>query len=588
MISLSKKVLITFGVIYIVMSFAIAAIVNHHMKNQVIEHSSQKAQMIIDRTVAIHEYLAKELRPAVTSKLSQLGSDKDYFDPRWMSGGYISRNINTKYSASNIEGVDYGYKMFSVNARAEESEADDYERKVYEEFTSNPDKSLKEEIRIIDGKEFFVVYKRNVLFVKGCMKCHSEPAKAPQELIKYYGDQKGFHRDVGEISAILSIRIPMDKQLNVAHKRALQISTSLIALFVIMLLIQYIYIRFSITNPISSIAKKMKDVSLDNSKLGEQLPSYNHYEYNELATAFNSMSLTLKDMTEDLQQKVDDKTKELLDINASLENMVLGEIDKRLSTERKLLYQKRFADIGQMIESVAHQWRQPLNSMSLINQDLYNTVDKGGVDKDYLNEYKVITENIIMHMEETIQDFQQYFSGNKELTRFDLYDCVTAIYRITKSQLLKNNINLFLEWTVDDVENSMNMSEISKGMEKPNILIKGIESDIKQVLMNLIQNSKDEFKKIDGETCDIKKTIIIKLVQTDNTVVIYFKDNAGGIPESIIEKVFDPYFTTKSDGEGSGIGLQMSKNIINDVFSGSIVVYNEDDGAVFKVTIPVL
>ena len=161
MFTLSKKVLITFSVMYVLMAVLIVVVVNHHMMRQVVEHSSQKAQMIIDRTVAIHEYVAKELRPAVSEKLSELGSDKDYFDPRWMSAGYISRNINTNYSNSNLEGVEYEYKMFSVNARAAESEADEYERKTYKEFTDDPKSEIKEETRVIDGKKYFVVYKKN-------------------------------------------------------------------------------------------------------------------------------------------------------------------------------------------------------------------------------------------------------------------------------------------------------------------------------------------------------------------------------------------------------------------------------------------
>jgi len=580
MISLSKKVVIVFSVIYILSSVIIILILSGYMQSQVISHSSDKAQLIIERTVAVHEYVARELRPAVSEKLSELKADKDYFDPRWMSAGYISRNLNKYFSSRNSAGIDYEYKMFSVNARAADSEADEYEKKIIEEFYNNPDLSVKEEVRKIDGKSYFVVYKKNVPLADGCMKCHSEPEKAPAELIKYYGDKNGFHRNVGEISAILSIRIPMQSQIEEAEALTWKISGYLISVFFIIIAIQIFYIRKTVTYPIKNLSIKMEEITQNPEKLGESLPGYRSEEFLKLSGSFNKMSAALKDMNENLKDKVDEKTKELKELNKELEQRVKEETEKSLKTERNMLYQKKFADMGQMTEAVAHQWRQPLSTLSVCMADMIQTFERGELDKEYIEEFESNFKNLSSHMNTTISDFLSYFSKGRAEKTFDMAASVYSVVRLIRSQLMKENISLDILFEKDGQEYKADLGTMYKE-NIPEIFATGFEGDFKQALMNLLQNARDAVNENKGP-----KKITITLKQKESAVELLVEDSGGGIPENTIQKIFDPYFTTKPEGIGTGIGLQMVKSIVEGGFKGAVSAENGAEGAVFKIVFP--
>ena len=584
--SISRKVLLFFSIIYLILCMTIIFIVRQYMYNEVLENTSKKAQILIERTVAVHEYVAKELRPAVNEKLSELDVDKDYFDPRWMSAGYISRNINKYYSNRDTGYIDYSYKMFSINARAAESEADPYEREIIAEFKANPSESVKEEVREIEGEKFFVVYKKNVNFTEGCMKCHTEPEKAPAGLIDFYGDKNGFHREVGDISAILSIRIPISSHIQATNMVSMKLSGILLLLFLVSLIVQFVFMRKSVIKPIKELSILMKEITADNQRIGESVKIYKGKELGMLSDSFNHMSLSLKEMTTDLQVKVDERTLELSKLNAKLEQRVKNETESRVEAERKLVYQKRFADIGQVFQSVSHQWRQPINTLGIIFYDLQKTFDDGEIDKKYISEYVENCNTLTEHMNITINDFMSYFNNKAEMKEFNPLESILSVVRLMKSNLISNNINLKMIYIDDEKPYEYELDNLLGGVELKNAVLCGFEGRFKQIIMNLLQNSVYALDKQAEENSEAKKEMKIILSKEEDSYLVTLSDTGGGVPDTIIDRIFEPYFTTKAKDEGTGIGLNMVKNIVEDSFNGDIKVYNQDLGACFVMKLP--
>ncbi|WP_298753445.1 transporter substrate-binding domain-containing protein [uncultured Arcobacter sp.] len=215
-----------------------------------------------------------------------------------------------------------------------------------------------------------------------------------------------------------------------------------------------------------------------------------------------------------------------------------------------LIQQSKLASMGEMIGAIAHQWRQPLNELTIRIQKLKYKYKNEEIDEKYVNEYVEKNKKTIDFMSKTIDDFRNFFRIDKIKKEFHIKESIDDVLNILGSQL-KNH---FIE--VNYNENDF--------------VYNGFKTEFQQVLINLINNSKDAF--ISNKTKEPKIDIIVE----NNRLIL--RDNAGGIPKDIIERVFEPYFTTKEQGEGTGIGMYMSKMIIEDNMNGKITLKNIDNG----------
>lgn len=249
--------------------------------------------------------------------------------------------------------------------------------------------------------------------------------------------------------------------------------------------------------------------------------------------------------------------------NRALEERIEKEIQKRLEQQKILVEQARSAAMGNMMGFITHQWKQPLNNIAISNGNIeLNLILNEFSQEELLNETKQIS-NTINFMNETISDFKNYFSTNKIKSRFGVKEQVLNIYNIIKLQLINNNIDLYL-----DIEDDI------KGY--------GVASEFKHLLLNLISNAKDAIIENDTKT----RNITIKATKLDDkTTTLTVQDSGGGIPENIINKIFNDQFTTKGEN-GTGIGLSMTKLIVEDEMKGKISVCNNEDGALFRVDFP--
>ena len=249
-------------------------------------------------------------------------------------------------------------------------------------------------------------------------------------------------------------------------------------------------------------------------------------------------------------------------LNIELEIRVEDEIKKQKAQEEILIHQSRSAEIGEMINNIAHQWRQPLNNLSLTIQNIGFKYENDVLTKEELNETIDKSKMIINSMSNTINTFRNFFEPTKNKNLFKVEHSIENTLEILSSTLRFYNIEVVKE-IIDDVE------------------IYDYENEFSQVLLNIITNARDALV-----SNKIEKPIIkVNVSKIENNVIVKIKDNANGINEEIIDRIFEPYFTTKGKGNGTGIRLYMSKLIIEKNMNGKLTVKNDNDGAVFIITL---
>jgi len=283
-------------------------------------------------------------------------------------------------------------------------------------------------------------------------------------------------------------------------------------------------------------------------------------------TVLKNTQIELEKARTYLENRVEERTEQLRGTLEALQS----DMEERTRTEEELrekdqllVQQSRLAAMGEMINNIAHQWRQPLNSIALIVQELPIVYRKGEFSSEYLNEMVVKAKNHVFNMSKTIEDFKRFFEPNKEKVEFKVADAVAKTL-----DLVRDGFEiLHIEVEVNDVGDPV---------------IYGYSNEFSQVLINIFLNCRDAFLKQPEEKSRIIK---VGIFPQSKKTVITITDNAGGIPENVIEKIFDPYFTTKGPDKGTGIGLFMGKTIIERHMHGSLTVQNTEDGAQFRIEV---
>ena len=237
-------------------------------------------------------------------------------------------------------------------------------------------------------------------------------------------------------------------------------------------------------------------------------------------------------------------------------------IDLTTTKEKdKLIFQQsKMAAMGEMIGNIAHQWRQPLNSLSLYISNCQLDYEFGDLTQEKMEEFQKKSNELIQKMSQTINDFRNFLSPNKQKEKFSVLKIIEDSLRFIEGSFKANDIQI-INHIVNDIE------------------IEGFPNELIQVLLNIFNNSKDALKEREKEN----RKIILNLIETDKEIQIIIKDNGGGIPEKIIDRVCEPYFTTKFKSEGTGLGLYMSKMIIETSFKGKLFIENIEQG--LKTTI---
>jgi signal transduction histidine kinase len=301
------------------------------------------------------------------------------------------------------------------------------------------------------------------------------------------------------------------------------------------------------TRPLSQLSASMARAEAGEFRV--RAPAAGPKDIVDLAHAFNRMMTVLEEREADLRH-----------LNETLEQRVAEEVAKNREKDGMLIQQSRLAAMGEMIGNIAHQWRQPINALTLLLSNIKDAYNYNELDQEYLDKAVKNGQQIIQKMSTTIDDFRNFFRPNKEMQNFRACEGVAEAVKMVEQSFQSHNIEISLVRSGGPCE------------------VTGYPNEFAQVVLNALTNAKDAIvsRKIAGK-------VHIRVEKGPDAVTVFIRDNGGGIPEGILGKVFDPYFTTKE--KGTGIGLYMSKMIMDNM-DGDIAIRNVEDGAEVSIRVP--
>ncbi len=262
-------------------------------------------------------------------------------------------------------------------------------------------------------------------------------------------------------------------------------------------------------------------------------------------------------------KKIVELSVQLKTFNTALEERVQKEVAKNIEKDIQLMHQSRLAQMGEMVNMIAHQWRQPLHIISTAATDMDIKMELNVLDNETSKKHIETINTLTQHLSSTIDDFRDFFKVTKEKELTSLKEVVTTTLKIVGEFVENKNITISTDMKSTETFNSY-----------PN--------ELKQVLLNLLKNAEDVLLEREIEDAQI----IIKTFCDESHLYLEVCDNAGGVPETHIDQIFNAYYTSKSQDIGSGLGLYMSKIIIEEHCGGSLSVKNVEDGACFCISLP--
>ncbi len=262
----------------------------------------------------------------------------------------------------------------------------------------------------------------------------------------------------------------------------------------------------------------------------------------------------------DYKKTLEEKEQNLRDLNTSLEERVLNEVNTRREKEKMLIQQSKMAAMGDMISMIAHQWRQPLNQISYILMNIESAYEYKEMTPEYMDKKVKEGSHLLEYMSHTIDDFRNFFKPDKERSNEQVSEVITQTLSIVQKALEAHNVKVHLQLE-----------------SKTHLLI--YRNELLQVLLNLISNARDAVLAHGADT----PKITIHLYEEADAVVITVSDNGDGVESEIKEKIFEPYFSTKGEKSGTGLGLYMVKTIVEGHLNGEISVENGEEGACFRI-----
>ena len=419
-------------------------------------------------------------------------------------------------------------------------------------------------------------------------KMESGPDRDTYEFIRADGDRRiATYRKLrlpGEQIPYMYVRAGISIKEAVARaNRQLLLNIGMLVPFVAFALILAIFIgKRSIVDRVKKLQTASQRIASGDLKtqVGDQVAGG---ELGELGHTFDEMARTLKENIDELnqsrllqyekaelledeiakrqvvQEALADKQLLLESLNRTLEERIEAAVRELRQKDQTLIQQNRLAAMGEMINNIAHQWRQPLNVISLIVQGLPECKD---LSQSELNHEVDRIMDVILHMSQTIDDFRYFFRQDKEKTCFTANQAVAKAVEFISPSLMDKRISISIT-------------------EQPEVGIFGYRNEFAQVLLNILSNAKDVLVERNvAEPC-----INISISRADDRSVVTIIDNGGGISMDVMPRIFDPYFTTKEKTQGTGIGLYMSKIIIEQNIGGSLSAENVEGGVAFRIEV---
>ncbi len=518
-----------------VTSVAIVLVVNVAQKQLALTDAGRDAERILARHLAIHTYINKQLKPRLLEFTAPL-RDREYFDPVWMSSTYAVREIDKIFQSRHGKG--YYYKECAINARSPQNEADPFERKFLEQAGHNSSITTFNGVREIDGKMFFVSMVRGESMEKPCLLCHSTPEKAPGGLVRAYGPDRSFSRHENELVSAVSIRIPLSGAYAEANSFSLKLSALLLAVITMLFAVQNRILGRLVFMPLAVVGESARRIANDRRYLGEQIPLSHGREMDELATSFNVMSAELHAFINNLEEKVDEKTAELV-------------------TARKEAEEASRAK-GDFLATMSHEIRTPMNAIIGINQLLQNTL-LTQEQRRLVTDSSSAAESLLTIIND-ILDFSKIEAGKLTLepVEFDLQDSVHEVAELLAKQAQDKGIELLVRYDA---------SCPRKIVADP--------GRVRQVILNLVGNAV-KFTSVGHVLVEVSSK---PSTRQDHVLVrVAITDTGIGIAPEKLSLLFQKFSqadasTTRHFG-GTGLGLAISRQLV-ELMGGQVGVNSE-------------
>ena len=400
------------------------------------------------------------------------------------------------------------------------NKANNNEMKIINYFNNN-----KKEKDYFENFNNEIFYYAEPLYIKqSCLKCHGKKEDAIQTVKDNY--DTAYDYKLGDLRGILSLEISKDDIINKidnSYKRNIYGSTIVYFLF---LLAIYIMIKIIVKN---------------------------EDEYTHILEEKIQEEIEINKKIQQLNRELEESEHELQLLNESLEVKVYEEVEKNKKIQTHLFKSEKLASMGEMIGNIAHQWRQPLSTISTGATGLQIKKEHDILDDEFFNDTCEMINKNAQYLSRTIDDFKNFIKGDSELIVFDLTQNIESFFHLVEPSIKRHNLQLV--YNLQD-----------------NIECESYPNELTQCLVNIFNNAKDILKeKVDDDNRIIK---IETLKKDNNKVVIKITDSGGGIPEDILPKIFEPYFTTKHKAQGTGLGLHMTYNLITEGMGGTIEVSN--------------
>ena len=299
-----------------------------------------------------------------------------------------------------------------------------------------------------------------------------------------------------------------------------------------------------ITKPLESLIKAVRKTKNKH---------YQHVDTDILNIHKDTELKILFDSYNDMQERIEQ-------LNQGLELRVKNEVAKNRKKDQVMFHQSRLAQMGEMLSMIAHQWRQPLAAISATSASIELKAAMHKLDNEDIEEKAQAISDYSQHLSRTIDDFRGFFKPNNSKTETTYDEIINSVLQIMETSLENKNIPLIK--TLNCHENFHTYS-----------------NELKQVILNLITNAEEALL----ETMVEEPCIKIETYTKDDQYILEISDNAGGIPKEHIDHIFDPYFSTKKAKDGTGLGLYMSKIIIEEHCGGTLNVINIKEGALFSI-----
>jgi C4-dicarboxylate-specific signal transduction histidine kinase len=376
----------------------------------------------------------------------------------------------------------------------------------------------------------------------------------------------------GELYIVYSLKKLQEEIRRAEENKKAKIKSSVTKALYTSVLLAFTLLIFSyffakkLISPILLLTQTAKEMAKGNLEVSDNLSKIKTSdEIGLLAASFIDMSEKLDASYKKLNvlnRNLEYKTQELQELNTSLEERVAEKVAKITEQEKMMIAQSRLAAMGEMMSMIAHQWRQPLATVTLMIANEKIKLLAAGKEPDESGKTLDKISDMIIYLSNLINDFQTYFKPDKSPEKISTHELIERMRHIIQTRLVHAKVQMDLK-------------------EEDEELIETYANEVVQVLINIINNAVDVL--IEREKPE--RHIWIKVYRGKEYVTISLEDNGGGISDDIIDHVFDPYFSTKSKN-GTGLGLYMAKMIIEKHVGGVLSVANTENGAQFIIVLP--